>query len=234
MHGKLKACIIAGPLGFGMFGIGLLTLVRLFPPPAPSLGVDEVVAIYKSNQLGIGLGAIVMMFGASLFAPFFAAVSSFMARMEVNDETPMTKTQTMTATIVVTCFFLGALLLSITAYRPERPADLTYLMNDITWIVFILPGPPAAIQTFAIGLAILSDPNRMLPRWMGYFTLWVAVIFVPIILGVLVKGGPFAWNGLFSFWIGAGIVGVWSNILAFQMLGAIKSGRWSRAVGKKS
>lgn len=229
MHRGLKLCIWSGPLGFGLFGLGLIALAGFFPPPSPSLGVEDVAAIYRANPAGVGLGAILMMFGASLFAPFFAAFAVFLRRMEPRDEAPYTWTQAISATVVVTCFFLGALLLSITAYRPDRPPELTYLMNDISWIVFILPAPPAVFQSLAIGFAILSDPQRLLPRWTGFLTLWVAVIFVPVVLGVLFKGGPFAWNGLFSFWIGAGIVGVWANIMAFQMLASIKSGRWDPA-----
>ncbi|WP_313802404.1 hypothetical protein [Sphingobium sp.] len=186
--------------------------------------------LYRNNALGIRLGAILMMFGASMFGPFFAATSAFMWRMEPRAEKPYTWTQAMNGTVIVACFFLGGLLLAITAYRPDRAPELTYLMNDISWIVFILAAPPAVFQSVAIGLAVLADPNKLLPRWMGYFTLWVAVIFAPVILGVLFKSGPFAWNGLFSFWLGAGIVGVWANILAFQMLGAIKSGRWTQVL----
>lgn len=230
MNRSLKMCIWSGPIGFGFFGLGLIFLVKMLPPPSPSLGVQEVAHLYQSNRLGIGLGSIVLMFAASMFAPFFAAVSVFMQRMERPGSAPYTWTQIVGATVVVAFFFLGSMLLAITAYRPDRPAELTYLMNDLTWILYILPSPPAVFQTLAIGFAILSDPNKLLPRWVGYFSIWTAVIFVAPPLGVLFKSGPFAWNGVISFWIGAGIVGIWANVMAFQMLGAIKSGRWEKAL----
>lgn len=229
MHRGIKLCLWSGPVGFGLFGLGLIALAHFVPPPSPALGAQEIANLYRSNTLGIRLGSIVLMFAAAMFAPFFAAFSVLMRRMESRDEAPYAWTQAICATIVVTCFFLGAMLLAVTAYRPERPIELTLLMNDLTWIVYILPGPPAVFQSIAIGLAILADPNRILPRWTGYFTLWVAVIFAPVALGVLFKSGPFAWNGVFSFWIGAGIVGLWANVMAFQFLGAIKSGRWDAA-----
>lgn len=229
MHRWLKLCIWAGPVGFGFFGLGLALFTPFFPPPSPMLEAGDIASVYRDNALGIRLGSILMMFGASLFGPFFAAVSAFMRRMERGDENPLALTQAINATVVVAFFFLGGLLIAITAYRPDRAPELTLLMNDLSWIIFILSAPPAVFQNLAIGFAILSDPDRLLKRWMGYLTLWTAVIFVPVILGVLFKSGPFAWNGLFSFWIGAGIVGVWANLLAFQMLGAIKSGRWDKA-----
>lgn len=229
MHRQLKLAIWSGPVGFGLFGIGLLALARFVPPPAPGLDAEAIAAIYRDHGLRIGLGAIVMMFGASLFAPFFAAISMFLKRMEPSEGSPYSLIQAMCATIVVTMFFSGALLLAITAYRPERNAEITYVLNDITWIWFILPAPPAVFQSLVTGLAILGDRKRLLPRWLGFLTLWTTVIFVPVVLGVLFKSGPFAWNGLFSFWIGAGIVGVWANILAMKMLGAIKSGAWDAA-----
>lgn len=234
MNRALKLCIWSGPVGFGLFGLGLILFTRTFPPPSPSLGVEEVVNIYQSNRIGIGIGSMVLMFAASLFAPFFAAISVFLMRMERPGVAPYAWTQALGAAIVVMCFFLGSLLIGVTAYRPERPPELTYLMNDLTWIIYILPSPPAVFQTLAVGFAILSDPHKILPRWTGYLSLWTAVIFIPPPLGLLFKSGPFAWNGAFSFWIGAGIVGIWANIMAFQMLGAIKSGRWEQALAARN
>lgn len=232
MDRSLKLCIWSGPIGFGLFGLGLIIFTGMFPPPSPARSAADIAHIYQSNRIGIGLGSIVLMFAASMFAPFFAAMSVFVRAMERPGVAPYALTQAIGATVVVTFFFLGSMLLGVTAYRPDRPVELTYLMNDLTWIIYILPSPPAAFQTLAIGLAILKDPHQILPRWTGYFSLWTAVIFIPPPLGVLFQSGPFAWNGIFSFWIGAGIVGVWANIIAMQMLRAIKNGRFANALAQ--
>lgn len=218
-------CTWSGPVGFLLFGIGVWPLAQFLPPPAPSLSAQEIADIYSSNTIGIRLGAVIVMLGASLFSPFFAQISVLMKRME-GEAAPWATTQLLSATLVVLTFFLGPVLFSVAAFRPERSPELTQLMNDLAWIEMIIPVLPAFVQTLAIGFAILGDRNTqpVLPRWSGFFSLWVAVLFVPGCLTAMFKTGPFAWNGLLSFWIPAVLVGLWANVMAFLMVKAIKRG----------
>lgn len=223
-----KLCTICGPVGFVLFGIGLFPLAKFLPPPSPAATAEQISAIYSSNQLGIQLGAIVIMMSASLFIPFFSMITVIIKRIEGQDA-PLAVTQIASAIMVVVFFFSGAMLFAVTAFRPERSAELTQLMNDFAWIMFISPGAPAFVQTAGIGLAILSDKQALpvLPRWFGYLSLWIAILFVPAELAVIFKTGPFAWNGLLSFWVPAILVGGWSMMMAILMFQSINK----RAVG---
>ena len=49
--------------------------------------------------------------------------------------------------------------------------------------------------------AVLTNPATTFPRWVGYLNLWVAFAFVPDILAYFFFSGPFAWNGIFVFWL---------------------------------
>jgi hypothetical protein len=219
----LMACTVSGPLGFLLFGIGIWPLAGFLPPLAPSATAAEIAAIYRDHQLGIRLGSVLVMFAASMFVPFWAAISVFLKKLEPA-LSPYAYTQLASGTIVAAFFFLGALLFAVTAFRPDRPEELTQMMNDFAWILFITPGAPAFFQTIAIGFAILQDKSAVpvLPRWAGYLSIWVAVLFVPAGLGVVFKTGPFAWNGIITFWIPAVLVGAWSNVMAMLMIGHLK------------
>lgn len=216
-------CIWSGPVGFLLFGLGVWPLAHFLPPLSPAAGADEIAAIYDANVIGIRLGSMLIMFGAALFAPYFSVISVMMKRME-GEISPYATTQTMSATLVVAAFFVAPLIFTVAAFRPERAPEAIQLLNDFGWIMLVTPVAPAFVQTLAIGFAILGDRNgeRVLPRWSGYFSLWVAVLFLPGALAAMFRTGPFAWNGLLAFWLPAVAVGLWAYIMAFLMTKAVR------------
>jgi hypothetical protein len=93
------------------------------------------------------------------------------------------------------------MLMTVIAFRPDRSAELSVTLNDIAWLVFITPIAPFIIQNIAIGIAILRDEGRLLPRWVAYLNFWIAASFVPDPLAYFFHSGPFAWNGILVFWL---------------------------------
>ena len=92
-------------------------------------------------------------------------------------------------------------------------------MNDAGWLMFLMPFTTFIVQNFAIGLAILGDQSAqpVFPRWVAYLNFWVAALFVPGGLLTFFKTGPFAWNGLFAFWVPFVVFLTW-YLLMFMML----------------
>lgn len=216
---SLKVCIWSGPLAGLLFVIGLWPLAHFIPLIDPLYSAEEIAAIYQSNTIGIRLGGIAIMFSASFNAAFFGAIYTFIRRIEGGNG-PYAITQALAGTVLVVFIFLPAMLFTVTAFRPERPAELTLLMNDFAWLALIIPTPPGIVQALAVGFAILADksPQPLLPRWAGYMSLWVAVLTMPAPLAVMFKTGPFAWNGILAFWVPAGIAGIWLVVMLIAML----------------
>jgi hypothetical protein len=81
----------------------------------------------------------------------------------------------------------------------------------------------ALFQDLAAGVAILSDKRKdpILPRWVGFLSLWVVVGFVPAAMCGFFKTGPFAWNGLFVWWIPIGIFSAWCIAMSLTLVKAI-------------
>jgi uncharacterized protein (DUF983 family) len=48
---------------------------------------------------------------------------------------------------------------------------------------------------------------------------------VPGVMCLLFKTGPFAWNGLFVFWIPLAVFGSWFVVMSLLLLRAIKNQR---------
>ncbi len=49
----------------------------------------------------------------------------------------------------------------------------------------------------------------MLPRWLGYLNLWVAMLIIPAGLVLFFKHGPFAWNGVVGLYIPLVAFAIW-------------------------
>lgn len=220
---SLRICIWSGPLAGVFFVTGLWALAGWIPLLDPMYSAEKVASIYKENTIGIRLGGIAIMFSATCNAPFYAAIYAYIKRIE-RGRGAYAMTQVIGGTVLMAFTFLPAMLITVTAFRPDRPPELTLLLNDFTWLALILPTPPSIVQSLAIGLAVLSDksPQPLLPRYAGYMSLWMAVLTLPAPLCVMFKTGPFAWNGILAFWMPASVAGLWLVVMLVTMLKSVK------------
>lgn len=219
---SLKVGIICGPVGFNVFGIGYALFSRFFPPISPAWDAVKVSAFYNANAMGIGIGSLLVMFSAALFYPFYSAMFLILRRME-GENAVFSFTVLNTTAFNNGMFLLGGMFHAITAFRPDRSAELTMALNDIGWIVTCCPTALQFVYTLAIALAIFSDKSAipLMPRWSGYASVWMAFLYLPGMAPVLFKTGPFAWDGMLAFWIPAIVSGLWSYAIAFCMWKAV-------------
>jgi hypothetical protein len=113
--------------------------------------------------------------------------------------------------------FIGA------SFRPERTPELTMLVNDLSYVMLILPWPPILGQLGAIAVAVLNDRRAepVWPRWVAYYSIWVGVLLLPASLIIFFKTGPFAWTGIVGFWIPAAVFGTWYLVMTKLLLKAV-------------
>lgn len=215
-------CVWMGPIFALLFGIGFWLFVQ-FIPHAPSASAQEIADIYRANTSTIRLGLLIVLFAGSLAAAFVAAISVQLRRIETCNPV-LTYTQLVAGAIAVVLLVLPALVWTMAAFRPERAPELTQLLNDAGWILILLPFSPIFVQVLAIGLAVLGDKSRtpVFPRWAGFFNIWVGVLFLPAALLTFFKTGPFAWDGIFGFWIPAGAFFAWIFVMTALMIQTIK------------
>ncbi len=208
-----KLMMWAGLAGALLFFVGLV-IAGFFPPPSPSLGAAEIAAIYQANTTNIRIGTlIVMISGVFALAPV-PVIAGFVRRLEDPEMPVMSQLVLLGGLINVLVFIFPGLLFIITSYRPDRPADITLLMNDFSWFITVLAWPGAFVQCLATAIPILRNPTQdLLPRWMAYFNLWAALLFLPSCLMPFFKNGPFAWNGLFAFWIPGTLFFAWYIVM---------------------
>jgi hypothetical protein len=202
--------------GWGVLG-GFIPLI----PPSSAPG--QVAAAYSTTPVVHLIGLTLAMIGTAATMPFFLTLSMQMRRAELR--TPFLAIMQLISGIVVTVILLIPILFFVVAqFRPERSPELTQLLDDLSYICLILPWPPIFGQLIPLALAIFNDHRErpVFPRWLAYLNLWTAVFLLPASLLIFFKTGPFAWNGLFGFWIPAAVFGLWYLIMCWVLLRAIK------------
>jgi hypothetical protein len=185
------------------FGVGLALFANFIPPPAPSDTADEVAAMYRDHNGRIRTGVLVCYFGL----PFFYAWAAVVARQtrRIPGASPALQTcQAAALAGAIMVFVFSCMFWWTAAYRPDtRSPETTQALHDLSWITFVAAFIPYVVWAASIGLAILSDTDvdPIYPRWVGYCAFFAAISLTTSAFLPFFKSGPFAWNGLFGFWV---------------------------------
>lgn len=204
-----------------IFFVGLV-VAGFFPPVPPSLTGPEVQALIQAHAMEIKVGGLLIIISAMFAAPFDAAIFLQLRRMEGNR--PLgSYAQLGSGFANIQFFILPGVLFIVMAFRPDRSVDALYALSDLAWIVTLLPWTVGAMQCFCTGVAILSHPEvtNVYPRWAGFFSIWISVGMATSSVVPFFTVGPFAWNGIFGFWIPATVFGLWMLVFWWWTLKAI-------------
>lgn len=211
-----------GILYVAMLVIGWVGLAGFFPPHLPSAGVADIVAVYQAEHTRISAGMIIVMFAALASVPFSAVIAHFIARIEGGVSVLTYITLLGGAGLMVLTFYPATFWL-IAAFRPDRAPDLIYMLNDLSWLQFL--GGVSMYDAIPLAMIIASfcdtSPTPAFPRWFGYYNIWTMVVIIPDNLMFFFHSGPFAWNGLFSFWLPTTAFVSWFFVTAHVLRKAI-------------
>ena len=217
-----KLCARSGYVIIALFGLAFWPTAQFIPPPAPTLTPDQIAAFYQQHANGIRFGMLLMSISGALVAPFVAVISIQIKRIE-GASPILTYTQLSAGSIGALFFIIPALIFGCAAYRPDRAPELTRLLNDLGWFFMVMPVAAAFVQNVAIALAIFGDkrPHPVFPRWLGFFNIWVGLLFAPGGLITFFKSGPFAWNGVLAFYVAGVVFGIWFIVMVSMLIKAI-------------
>jgi hypothetical protein len=207
-HEKLQLALWGCGIGFGLlFFVGLMPLAGFIPPPSPKLTGAELLAKFEPNLTWVKLGIIVGLLGAALLVPWSAMVSLQIARMEQGRRVPLWALFSFGAGCVnAVAFILPFIFWAGAFYRGDRSPELVQLINDMTWLEFLLFFPTFSMQLFCLAMAGFTQRQgpEVFPRWFLYLNLWMATIGGTGVLCIFFFSGPFAWNGIIGFYLPVG------------------------------
>jgi hypothetical protein len=214
-------------LALGMAGVyffSLIFLMQIFPPPAPNLPAAAVAQVYAHSNLRFRLGVAVAIISGGFYLPWSMAIAVQMDRIEKRTSI-WTMLQALTSAAGTWIFALPPLLWAAAAFNAGRNPEITTLMHELAFIVFYCASSFFPFQLIAVGVVSLSknnvDPHTAFPRWLGYLSIWTALIASEGFVGVIFNSGPFSWNGVFVFYLPVAVFTIWMTAMATMMVRAI-------------
>jgi hypothetical protein len=156
------------------------------------------------------MGMILCMFSASLLMPYAVSITIHMRRVE-GRHSVLAFIQMGLGAIFVLEFIYLVFFWQTATFRVDRAPELIQLLNDMAWIPFVGLSSTAIMQVACFGVAVLLDKRRtpLFPRWLGYYNLWVALMFTPSSFVVFFHNGLLAWNGLVAWYLPVAAFATW-------------------------
>ncbi len=207
----------------------------LFPgflhPMSPTMSAEEVAGFYRDETARIRYSMILFnWFGVGLIP---TVVLLAMQVRKMAHRTPILSYCLIAcAGGPPTLFLVANMFWLLGAFRPTRSPELTQLLNDLAWVTFTVLVPYLIAQCLVLALAIYWDlrDRPVFRRWVAHFNLLIAVALMPAAFGAVTFEGPFAWDGVLSFWVKNIAIAVWIAVMGFVLAQNIRRQRAEVAV----
>ncbi len=171
------------------------------PNPSPALSATDLAARYSVHLNDIRFGFIMSLIVIVLYMPWSALLATQMARIE--GKFPMMAwLQLLGGGLTVMVVSFSAFFWVTAAFRPDRDPALIQLLTDLGWLCIDLQYACTTLQMVAAALVGLGDKSKipLFPRWVCFLTIWCGLSFIPASLTGVLKTGPFAWDGVLSYY----------------------------------
>ncbi|BAX94354.1 hypothetical protein [Mycobacterium shigaense] len=204
------------PAALILWGACFLLFPGFNPPMSPTMSADQVAAFYRdpAHIPQIRSSMIVFNWFGVCLVPILALIVLQIRRMA--HRTPIFSYAMLgCAAGGPTLFLVANVCWLLAAFRPERSAGLTQLLNDLGWVTFTIVVQFLIGQCVILALAVFFDdqPRPVFNRWVGYFNLVVAAALVPAAFVGVTLTGPLAWDGFLSFWVKNVAIAVWIVVM---------------------
>ena len=198
----IQVLAVTGILLVISLGVTQGLIMGFIPPPSPNLSPEALAQIFIERKTEIRIGSLIQCICYTFYGTWGIAIAMMMRRME-RGLPVLTYASIANVGGGYVFFLFMPITWAMLAFRPEiMDPKFMQIMNDYVWFIFILSWPPFAIFMLLIAVAILCDHNvpTIFPRWVAFFNIWCAILSIPAALIEFFKTGPFAYDGLISFW----------------------------------
>ncbi len=212
-------CFWSVPVFYSLFGLVFVPLSYMMPPRSPDSDLAEIVAFMQSPNLLIASSILIVAIGLSAVGN-----ACYMVQMRRMSVSPVFRFAFLAGSIVgaiVGCLF-PMFCFGLGAFRPGYDPQILAMLYDFGYLSFIGSLGCFCLNWGMLSLAIILDKNEILPKWLGYYTVWQYATELFAATVWITKTGPFAWDGLLAFWFNMVIYVPWQFIIYVCVFQAIK------------
>lgn len=208
-----------------IYGVVLRFMFHMLPPPSATWSAEQIARFYVQHSSSIKVGSVIASWTSAFMVPIAVVVAVQMARHE-KGKPVWSIVAGVGGTLMSIFLVLPPLFWGVAAFTPSRASEITATMHELAMLTLVTTDQYFIFLWVGVVVACLV-PNSVVhspfPRWFGYFTAWVALMFEVGALAFLTRSGPFSWNGLLVFWSPLSLFGAWIIVAAVLLFKAINA-----------
>lgn len=210
-----------------IYAVALIFLFDMVPPPSAEWSAAQVADFYQEKSTEIRWGAVISGWTGAFMMPILAVVAIQMARVETGGAKIWSALSLVSGALMSLFLALPPIFWGTAAYTADRGEEITAMMHQLglltltttdQYYIFMWVG----VTVLALRPATQLVEHNPFPRWWGYLSLWITVMFEAGAFAFVPKSGPLSWNGLLVFWSPLTLFGVWITIQSWLIFRALR------------
>ena len=190
-------------------------IMGFVPGVSPNLSAAETAKIFIERKDDILLGSLIQCMCWCLYGTWCIPICIFIRKME-RGVPALTYASLVNNGGGWVFFILIPVTWTAIAFRAETlDPQIIQIMNDWVWFDWLFTWPSFSVWMFIIAAAIFMDYNvpTIYPRWVAFFNVWCGILISPAGLIGFFKKGPFAYDGMISFWFAVFVFFGWMLVM---------------------
>lgn len=200
-------------------------IMGFVPGPSPALSAQELARIFVERRTMIQIGCLIQCICWTFYGTWAIPIIMFIRKME-RGMPALTYASLVNVGGSWVFFILIPMTWATMAFRAGAidPATMQ-IMNDWVWFDWLYTWPSFSVWMFIIAAAIFFDHNvpSVYPRWVAFFNVWCGILIFPAGMIGFFKKGPFAYDGIISFWFAVFVFFGWMVVMTVMSFLAVSA-----------